>query len=419
LNYSAGEDVANEVITKLSPTGSICVFTYATANIVVDVAGYVPAPSDYVPMSPVRLGDTRSGWVAADGLFTGTGPVAGGQFVQVPVAGRAGVPADAKAVVANVTSVSPAGGGYLTVFPCGTVPYTSSLNYSAGEDVASEVIAKLSPTGAICVFTYATANIIVDVAGYVPAGSDYVGLDPVRVADTRAGWVAADGLFTGTGPVAGGQFVQVPVAGRAGVPADATSVVANVTIADPVAGGYATVYPCGTLPYTSVLNYSAGEAVANEVIAKLSPTGAICVFTYSTANIIVDVAGYVPAGSDYVGLDPVRLADTRAGWVAADGLFKGTGPVAGGQFVQVPVAGRGGVPVGAKSVVANVTIADPGADGYATVYPCGTLPYTSVLNYSAGEAVANEVIAKLSPTGSICVFTYSTANIIVDVAGYM
>ncbi len=156
-----------------------------------------------------------------------------------------------------MTSVSPAGGGYLTVFPCGTLPYTSSLNYAAGEDVASEVIAKLSPTGSICVFTYATANIIVDVAGYVPAGSDYVGLDPVRVADTRAGWVAADGLFTGTGPVAGGQFVQVPVAGRGGVPADATSVVANVTIADPVAGGYATVYPCGTLPYTSVLNYSA------------------------------------------------------------------------------------------------------------------------------------------------------------------
>ena len=293
LNYSAGEDVANEVITKLSPTGSICVFTYATANIIVDVAGYVPAPSDYVPMSPVRFADTRPGWVAADGLFAGTGPVSGGQFVQVPVAGRAGVPADAKAVVVNVTSVSPAGGGYLTVFPCGTLPYTSSLNYSAGEDVATEVIAKLSPTGSICVFTYATANIIVDVAGYVPAGSDYVGLDPVRLADTRAGWVAADGLFAGTGPVSGGQFVQVPVAGRGGVPADAKAVVANVTIADPVAGGYATVFPCGTLPYTSVLNYSAGEAVANEVIAKLSPTGAICVFTYSTANIIVDVAGFM------------------------------------------------------------------------------------------------------------------------------
>jgi hypothetical protein len=75
--------------------------------------------------------------------------------------------------------------------------------------------------------------------------------------------------------------------------------------------------------------------------------------------------------------------------------------------------------MGAKSVVANVTIADSVAGGYAAVYPCGTLPYTSSFNYSAGEAVANEVIAKLSPTGTIRVFTYATANVIVDVAGYL
>ena len=135
--------------------------------------------------TPVRLADTRPGWVAADGLFVGTGPVPGGQFVQVSVANRGGVPADAQAAVLNVTVVSPAGDGYATVFPCGTVPYTSSLNYSAGEDVANEVITKLSPTGTICVFTYATANIIVDVAGYVPAPSDYVPMSPVRFADTR------------------------------------------------------------------------------------------------------------------------------------------------------------------------------------------------------------------------------------------
>ena len=371
------------------------------------------------PLNPVRLADTRPGWVAADGLFFGTGPVAAGQIVQVSVANRGGVPADAKAAVLNVTIADPVADGYATVFPCGTVPYTSSSNYSAGENVANEVIAKLSPTGTICVFTYATANVIVDVAGYVPAGSDYVGFTPVRVADTRTGWVAGDGLFTGTGPVPGGQFVQVPVAGRAGVPADAKAVVANVTIADPVADGYATVFPCGTVPFTSSSNYSAGENVANEVIAKLSPTGTICVFTYATANVIVDVAGYVPAGSDYVGFTPVRVADTRTGWVAGDGLFTGTGPVPGGQFVQVPVAGRAGVPADAKAVVANVTIADPVADGYATVFPCGTVPFTSSSNYSAGENVANEVIAKLSPTGTICVFTYATANVIVDVAGYL
>jgi hypothetical protein len=85
--------------------------------------------------------------------------------------------------------------------------------------------------------------------------------------------------------------------------------------------------------------------------------------------------------------------------------------------VQVPVAGRGGVPAGANGAVLNVTIVDPVAGGYATVYPCGTVPFTSSVNYSAGENVANEVFATLSSTGTICVYTSATANVIVDVAG--
>ena len=201
-------------------------------------------------------------------------------------------------------------------------------------------------------------------------------LTPVRFADTRPGWVAADGLFFGTGPVAAGGVVQVPVAGRGGVPVGAKAVVANVTLVGAAAPGFATVFPCGTVPGTSSVNYLAAgnEAVANEVIAKLSPAGSICVFTSAAANVLVDVAGYVPASSDFVSLTPVRLADTRPT------------PVAAGQLLEVPVAGRGGVPVGAKAVVANVTLVGAAAPGFATVFPCGTFPDTSSVNYlAAGE----------------------------------
>ncbi len=43
------------------------------------------------------------------------------------------------------------------------------------------------------------------------------------------------------------------------------------------------------------------------------------------------------------------------------------------------------------------------------------------MNYLAvgNEAVANEVIVKLSPAGSICVYSYAAANVLVDVAGYL
>jgi len=247
----------------------------------------------------------------------------------------------------------------------------------------------------------------------VPPGEDsmIVSLNPVRFADTRPGWVAADGLFFGTGPVAAGGIVQVPVAGRGGVPVGAKAVVANVTLLGAAAPGFATVFPCGTVPDTSSVNYLAvgNEAVANEVIVKLSPAGSICVYTSAAANVLVDVAGYVPASSDFVSLTPVRLADTRPT------------PVAAGGVVEVPVAGRGGVPVGAKAVVANVTLVGAAAPGFATVFPCGTVPDTSSVNYLAvgNEAVANEVIVKLSPVGSICVYTSAAANVLVDVVGYL
>ena len=95
----------------------------------------------------------------------------------------------------------------------------------------------------------------------------------------------------------------------------------------------------------------------------------------------------IPPGEDsmIMSLDPVRFADTRPGWVAADGLFFGIGPVPAGGVVQVPIAGRGGVPVGAKAVVANVTLVSAAAAGFATVFPCGTRPDASSVNYLASD----------------------------------
>ena len=347
------------------------------------------------PLTPVRFADTRPGFVAADGLFFGTGPVAAGGVVQVPIAGRGAVPVGAKAVVANVTVVGSVAPGFVTVFPCGTLPVTASVNYAAGEAVGNEVIAKLSPVGSICVYAHSAVNVVVDVAGYVPASSEYEALTPARLIDTRPT------------PVAAGGFIEIPVVDRVGVPVGAKAVVANVTVVGSVAPGFVTVFPCGTLPVTASVNYAAGEAVGNEVIAKLSPVGSICVYAHSAVNVVVDVAGYVPASSEYEALTPARLIDTRPT------------PVAAGGFIEIPVVDRVGVPVGAKAVVANVTVVGSVAPGFVTVFPCGTLPVTASVNYAAGEAVGNEVIAKLSPVGSICVYAHSAVNVVVDVAGYL
>jgi hypothetical protein len=82
------------------------------------------------------------------------------------------VPADATAVVVNVTAVNPSAAGFVTVYPCSdSVSDTSTLNYVAGQTVANTTIAALSGAGQLCVWTFAETDILVDITGWLgPAG---------------------------------------------------------------------------------------------------------------------------------------------------------------------------------------------------------------------------------------------------------
>ena len=55
------------------------------------------------------------------------------------------------------------------------------------------------------------------------------------------------------------------------------------------------MYPCGTLPESSNVNFVAGQTVANAVLAPLSEQGTICVYVEGSTNVIVDVNGYITA----------------------------------------------------------------------------------------------------------------------------
>ncbi len=98
------------------------------------------------------------------------------------------------------------------------------------------------------------------------------------------------------------------------IPADATAVALNVTIAEAGEAGYATVWPCGTTrPEASNVNFPKGGTVANGVVAPIGPDGSVCVFSDKDAHLIVDVAGWFTGGSTpgFTGNVPRRLLDTR------------------------------------------------------------------------------------------------------------
>ena len=105
--------------------------------------------------------DSRSG--------VGTPPrLVAGQTIELPVVGTAlGIPAAATAVALNVTGILPRANGFVTAFPCGEQPSTSSLNPTVGHVIPNLVLAPVSPRGTVCFFTSTDVDLVVDEVGYV------------------------------------------------------------------------------------------------------------------------------------------------------------------------------------------------------------------------------------------------------------
>ena len=212
-------------------------------------------------------------------------------------------------------------------------------------------------------------------------------------------------------------MLDVVVAGRGGVPPDATGAVLNVTIVEPCAAGFATVYPAGAPnpPLASSSNYRAFENVAAMATTKLGAGGAVSIFTSAQADVVVDVVGYVhpTQGSLFNAVTPSRVHDVRPARLVA------------GQEVTIPVRGVGTVPgsAGVTGAVLNLTVNAPSGAGFLTLYPgpCspGARPLASNLNYAAGQTVANAVVTALGANGSVCVFSLVGAEVIVDATGWL
>lgn len=368
-----------------------------------------PTPSDFVPLSPARIFDTRDG--------TGGNAVAltDGATTRLQLAGRGGVPAaGATAVVLNVTVDRPSAGGYLTLWPSGEGrPTVSSLNFDPGDLITNMVTVKVGANGMVDLYNYqGMVPTVIDVVGYYTAATTGSGrftpLAPGRVLDT--------GFDHMVGP---GGTIDVQVTGTRGVPSSGVSAVAlNITVDAPSAGSYLTVYPAGEgRPYASTVNFVAGRTIANLTLAKVGAGGSVSIFNYAgTVRVVADVVGYFSAsGGRFVPVTPTRVVDSRYGI--------GMGAIGPGQVVTLPVGGVGPVPGNAAGAVVNLTATESSAGSFLTLYPTGTArpEDSSNVNPRAGAtAVPNQDYVKLGTGGQVDLFNYAgVTQVIVDVFGYI
>ena len=289
LNFSINETVANAATIPLDSSGQLCAFTSVSADLVIDVGGYYSASASgrYMPVAPVRLMDSR------DGVGT-PARLGGGSVVELPVVGTAGVPTNASAVALNVTGILPTGNAFVTTFPCGEIPSTSSLNPAAGRVTPNLVMAQVSSAGTVCFYTNVDIDLVVDVVGYVAPGASnkFTPTTPFRFTDTRD--VLRVEVNAGQSGVrlAASQTLVVQIAGVRGVPSNARAISANLTVADATSKGFVTAFPCGDVPTASNVNYEVSSPVANAAELPLSAGGAICIYSSSSAQVIIDVNGW-------------------------------------------------------------------------------------------------------------------------------
>jgi hypothetical protein len=214
------------------------------------------------------------------------------------------------------------------------------------------------------------------------------------------------------------------VIGRPKVPAGGVrTVLLNVTATNPTAAGYLTVWPAGSpRPKTSNVNFTPGQTAPNLVITQVGNQGQVSVFNSAGAtDVLADIIGWLPATPALTTVSPSRVLDTRIGYMTSDGKFAGTGVLAAQTSMNLPALGRGGVSSsGVGAVILNVTVTNPTASGFLTVWPAETSrPLASNLNFSPAQTVANLVIVKVGSTGNVSIFNSAgTVDVVADVVGW-
>jgi len=119
----------------------------------------------------------------------------------------------------------------------------------------------------------------------------YYTVAPCRVVDTR------DASLGGPTPLAGGAPRSYTLAGKCGTSPTASGLILNLTVTQPTAAGFVTLYPGGGgLPPTSTINFGNAVTRANSAIVRVGAGGVLSavagVAPGSTVHIILDISGY-------------------------------------------------------------------------------------------------------------------------------
>jgi hypothetical protein len=233
-------------LVRVGPDGAVRLQN-ANGNVALraSVVGYISTDGTGGSLTPLRRRNLAD-----------TSPIALGRTAStVDIAGRAGVPSNAKAVVLVIRRGPRSMVGSVWAWPeSGTKSSAPTWRQAPGPAAVSQVIAPLGSTGKLRLAADRSGSVSLQVAGYVAANVDR----PVHAVVPRS---LLDGV-----KVAKGKTRTVQVSGRAGVPSDADAVVVSVVGTAEKRSARVTMWPRGTneprTPDLMVPRHRSSESVA-------------------------------------------------------------------------------------------------------------------------------------------------------------
>lgn len=263
-------------------------------------------------------------------------------------------------------------------------------------------------------------------------GLRYVSITPCRLVETRAAY-NFEGRTGAFGPPSiggsGTRTIDLAAAKVCTLPLDAKALLVNVTVIPTSAAPVAiTLWPGNRYKpqpdYTTVVSNDS-LIVANSAIVTLSPTRTFNLSSTSPTDLIIDVTGYFTNNPQLNGLafypvTPCRAVDTRVVYRPQGGAF-------GPPSLQAQTTRRFAIPqspyctglTGARAYVATLTAVPSGPLQFITLWPSGSAqPNVSSINSPAGRTLANSVVLPAGPDGSIDVYAYNNADLLIDITGY-
>jgi acetyl esterase/lipase len=363
-----GQAAARATIADDDPPGSLPVVTLAAS-----------APSA-----------SESGTTGAF-TVTRTGGTTGALQVSYAVAGTAANGTDYASLSGSLTI--PAGQGSATV--------TVSPLADGIPEPTETVILTVVPTDHYAVGSPATASVaLFDVRDTSKPVVSVSATDPTA---SEAGGDTGAFTLSRTGSTAAALTVDLVLSGSAQPGTDYAPVATPVTFPANASRIQVTITP---------ENDGAGEAAETVHLAAADP--AILSGPYVAT---VTLTNPLPLTGFYA-VPPCRLADTRL--AAGPG---GGPPLAAGATRVFTLGGVCGIPAEATAVSLNVTVVNPGAAGFLTLYPPGVpRPITSTLNFQPGQARGNNALLPLAgmPPGLAVYYgaASGTVDVILDVNGY-